>query len=322
VSMTVTPLFAAALAAQVKTFTYVMKVGPFRDGSYIGMTTFGRDIDYDDGTGLRTYYKKTGAQLTQLQSKNNLAVNNGNAKTLLSQYPAQGVTRAMVLDNSISGVRFAIYKINWTDTSPEMGHQHMSSGPVGEVRLSRNGMVALELRSWTDLLRQNSVIEADSITCRCKKFGSQPGDELFPCNKDISGLWVNGLVITALGIEPVRQFTVGGLANISGFFAPGLVTARSGLNDGLSREVGTHDLVAGNGVFNLRFPFPYAFEEDDIIDVRPDCTRKWGRLMPADPIELNSCLYHENHEWFRGEPKIRVGSYIALTVPGAAAGGW
>lgn len=325
-SKTVTPLFAAALAAQVKTFCLVMKVGPFPlSGLYIGLTSLNRDIFYDDGTGGRWYYATTGAQMSQLQSKNDLSVNNGDVKTLLKEYPGQGITEAMI-DAGLSGVRFVINKVNWMDTSPEMGHEWMASGPIGEARLSRNGMIALETRSWSDYLRQNSVCERDSLTCRCKHFGSQYGDELFPCTKDISGLWVYGKTVATVGDEPVRVFTVAGLTEADGFFAPGLVkvvtpTSRNYL---MQREIGTYDFDADTGIgsFDLKFPFRYPLEEDDELEMRPGCTREWGRRLPTDPIKVNSCLFHENHPMFRGEPKIQIANWIALTVPGAASGGW
>jgi hypothetical protein len=209
-----------------------------------------------------------------------------------------------------------VYQVNYKDLSPTMGHEIMAGGPIGEVRQQLGGLITFECRSWTQYLKQNSVCELDSLTCRAKRFGSQPGDERFPCLKDISSLWVHSQVVTGVGTETVREFTASGLGQADDYFAPGLVLWLTGDNSGQSKEVET---FASGGIIELQFITRFPIQAGDTFDIRPDCTREFGRVLPTDPIKNNSCLFHGNHPNFRGEPFIPVSSTVALTIPGAAA---
>src|SRR5690348_12401701 len=117
---------SAALIAHMSspsaTIAYLQKTGPLPDGSYHCMNTTAKDIDYDDGFGVRRYYARTGIQLANLAGSNDLSSDNTEAQTLteIPTYPGQGFTVAMVENGDLDGVEYVIYAINYEDHS--MGH--------------------------------------------------------------------------------------------------------------------------------------------------------------------------------------------------------
>lgn len=292
-----------------------LKIGPIAaEGSegayYIRMTSLDRDEVYDcgDGLGPQTYYAATGAEFSNLAASNDLTVDNGEAKTLTPVYPGQGITEAMVENGLLDGVRYVVMETNYNDGT--MGHRVEASGPIGNVRFTDGGLVTFECLSWSDKLRQNNVCTRWSLTCRCRVFGGDYTDEREPCLYDISGEWIEDCVVTAVGGEPVRDFTAVALAQAADYFTPALVEWTSGDNVGTSKEVEKHE---AGGVFTLAFTTRHAIQVGDTFRIRRDCSRYWEGN--------NSCLTFDNRDNFRGEPKIPVSDTLALTIPGAATGG-
>lgn len=302
------------LAQPVTSTCYLQKIGPIgADGSfpgtYLALTSLDRDVVYDDGDGERTYYAASGMQASTLAASNDLAVDNGETQTLVPVFPAQGITVDMVDNGALDGVEFITYKVNFLDTS--MGHEVMASGVIGEVRIVEGGLITFENRSWSQLLQQNSVCEVDSLTCRVKHFGSQPGEERFPCMYDVTPEWVHGVVVTDVGIESVREFSADALDYPDAYFAPGLVLWITGDNAGMSREVERFDADSAGADIALLFTTRNPIQVGDTFDIRRDCTRQWSGH--------NSCETYSNRPWFRGEPFIPISDTVGLLVPGASA---
>lgn len=298
------------------TLSYLLLIGPTKKtGAYIGLTSRSRNTTYNPSSYdpalpnvNQTFYASTGAHISNLQASNDLQVDNGEAKSLVQQFPGQGITEAMVDNGELDGVEYYILQVNHKDLS--MGHEVMANGPIGEVSIQPGGLVTFECRSWSDLLRQNSVCERDSLTCRVRIFGSQVGEEMFPCNYDKSGLWVTAQTVTSIGDESVRDFTASAMGQAQDYFAPGLILWLTGLNAGRDIEIETFNV---GGEFGLLHPLRYPIQVGDTFDVIPDCTRQWSGH--------NSCETYGNRQWFRGEPFIPVSDTTALTVPGVVAGG-
>lgn len=315
------PIALAAHQAQpATTLCFLEKVGPLPDGSYITLTSLNRSVDYDDGAGVRTYYANTGMEPSQLSASSDLSVDNGETKTLVPVYPPQGITVEQVENGDLDGVEFIIYKINYM--SPTDGHEVMAAGVIGEVRLTPGGMVTFENRSWSQLLKQNSVVELDSFSCRAR-FGSQPigtgggaYEQRFPCRYDLTAEWVSGTV-SGLGEETVRVFASAELVQADHYFAPGLVRWLTGDNAGLENEVSGYagPVVdpATDGVVTLQFTTRNPIAVGDTFQIRRDCTKAWAGH--------NSCETFNNRPWFRGEPFIPVSDMTGLTIPGASSGG-
>lgn len=298
------------LGQQATRLCMLEKIGPLPDASFIHITSLDRDVEYDDGDGLATYYASTGAQVSNLAASNDLSVDNGETNTLVPIYPVtEGITEAMVDNGDLDGVPYVIYKVNYNDLS--MGHEVMASGQIGEVRVLDGGLITFENRSWSQLLKQNSVCEVDSLTCRVKRFGSQPGEERFPCNYDLTGEWVNGVTVTGIGSESVREFSADALTQPDDYFAPGLVLWLTGDNAGRSLEVEGYQSDSNGADITLLITTRYPIQVGDTFDIRRDCTRKWSGH--------NSCETYNNRLWFRGEPFIPIAETVGLLVPGAAA---
>jgi hypothetical protein len=289
-------------------------------GGYIGLTSHGKRIRYNPSDFdpnlpdvLQDFYPATGVDLSNLQATNDLAVDNGEARTLTetSAYPGQGVTEAMIDNGDMDGAEFWHLLVNFKDLSPTMGHEVMGNGPTGEWRINFGGLVTFECRSWTDYLRQNSVCERDSLTCRVKKFGSQAGEERFPCYYDASGELGAEVTVTAVGTETVREFTAAALGAAADYYAPGNWLWTVGANAGRTLEI---ESQSAGGDIVLAFTTRHPIQVGDKGRPKRDCSRQWEGH--------NSCETYDNREWFRGEPKIPVADTINLTIPGAANGGF
>ncbi len=305
-SKTVPIALANHQALPATTLCFVQKIGPLPGGGFITLTSLDRDVVFDDGNGPLTYRASTGMQLSELASTHGLEVDNGETQTLMPVYPVEGITEAMVDSGDLDYAEFTIFKINYL--APSNGGEIMANGPIGEVRIVDGGLITFENRSWSQLMKQNSVCERDSLTCRVKRFGSQPGEERFPCNYDLTAEWINGTV-TAVGAETVRDFTASALGQTADYFAPGLVNWLTGANAGMSREIESFGV---GGVIALGFTTRNPIAVNDTFRIRRDCTRQWSGH--------NSCQTYNNRQWFRGEPFIPVSDTIALTIPGAGGG--
>lgn len=293
------PIALAGHKAQAATtMCYLQKIGPTQAGAFICLSSLDRDVDYDDGDGLRTYFAGSGLETSQFDASHTMEVDNSEGKSLL--YPAQGITEAMIQRGELDAAPFVTYRINYADTS--QGHEVMASGVIGEVRI-QNGLVTFENRSLSQLMKQNSVVSIDSLTCRAR-FGSQPGEERYPCMYDASAEWVT-FTVTAVGTEQTIDFTTG-LVQAADYFNPGMVEWLTGDNTGLQQEV---DAQPGAGVIALKFSTRYPIAVGDTGRIRRDCSKWWSGH--------NSCQTFNNRQWFRGEPNIPVSDANNLAIPGA-----
>lgn len=272
------------------------------DGSVVGFSSTNKAIAYDDGDGEITYAIQSGFDHSALQSTNDASVDNAEARVVLI---GNQVTEAAVLAGKFDNAKWTVYQVNYEDLS--QGHRVVGHGYLGKPRIGKGGAwVSFELRSLVDKLRQVPW-EKWSRRCRVRIFGSQVGEERFPCMYDASGEWVNDVVVTSVGTESDRTFTASALAQADDYFAPGMVEFTVGNNAGLSFEV---EAFASGGTITLTFPTPYPIEDGDEFNIRRDCTREWSGH--------NSCETYGNRPNFRGEPKIKIADGVAASVPGAS----
>ena len=201
---------STALAAHLKgsahTVCYLLKIMPVREGvDAFGLCTLDADVTYDDGTGPLTYRAKRGYTAFDLDTKADMSVDSSEASGLLAEYPADGVTAEGVASGDYDCARFVQYLVNYEDLT--MGHVILNAGQLGQVTMIDEITCKLELRSLTQILKQNSIIELTSITCRAS-FGD------LRCKMPLR--WYNATVAT-VGVEPDRDFT---LVNAPGIGAP------------------------------------------------------------------------------------------------------
>lgn len=223
----------AAKAQPVTTLCYLLRVGPDKTGAVYGFTSLDRDVAYDDGAGSVTYFAHTGLDWSAFVTSADLSVDNAEAQMLPGTYAVPGVTDSAIAQGWFDGVAFALYEIDYRH--PSYGHELMQAGTIGRMRVRASGLVVLELRNLSQQAKQ-SIIDLTSLTCRCKHFGSQPGDERFPCGYDITSEWVS-FTVSAQGDEPTRQFNAATLTQTQDWFAPGVIEWLTGANAGAQAEV-------------------------------------------------------------------------------------
>jgi hypothetical protein len=306
--------FAAHKAGQLITTSYLLKIGPLRDGSYLRMTSLNRNERYDalDGLGEQSWYAASGIELSTLEATNDLTVDNGEARSLIPVYPTPGITQAMVDRGDLDGARWIVYEHNYLSSAAGK-HEIFGGGKLGACRVVQGLLVIPELRAWTQLLKQNGLVGKTSLLCR-SIWGSQPlgtgggvEEELFPCRYDASGEWVD-FTIDALGDEVVREFYSADLTQATDYFQFGQVRMEDGANAGQTRELESFTSVGGAGFVSLRFTFREPLAIGDHGKIRRGCSKRWAGH--------NSCDTYGNRPWFNGEPNIPIGDSIAIGVPG------
>jgi uncharacterized phage protein (TIGR02218 family) len=315
VSKTIPVALDTHKAQSSTTLTDLLLLGPLDDGTYRGMTLLDADVAYDDTGGLIaptrtagsvTYKARTGMELSALESTADLGVDNAEANTLLpiAGFEVEGITQAQIDAGALDKTPFVVYRVNYQSLTAG-SHEVVASGTVGEVRQKVGGLTVIELRSLSQQLKQ-SIVELDSLSCRAK-FGSQTGEERFPCGFDLTTEWVSGTVL-AVGTETDREFADTGLTQDDDYFAPGLVEWLTGNNAGQQTEVEAF----GSGTVTLLFPTVNPILLGDTYRIRRECTKlHYGH---------NGCREFWGSNWtlhFRGEPHIPIGDTGTLNTPGA-----
>lgn len=280
-----------------------------------GITTLDRDVIFDDGDGPVTYRARRGYTASAQVGSADLSVENSEAEALLAEYPLDGVTPEMIRRGVLDDARFVEYLINYQ--AAEDGAAIMGSGTIGELRAEKGLRVFIERRSLTQTLKQKSIIELGSVSCRAGF-----GDER--CKYPVDTLWDAGSVYS-VGEEADRTFSVeltSGMTHSGDYYVPGLVRWTTGANAGRSYEIESAEVdSSGLLTISLSFPTEDLIEATDEFDFRPDCNKEWG----PDGVDLlgtvNNCLYFSNRPNFRGEPKRPVADSASLSTPGGPGGG-
>jgi uncharacterized phage protein (TIGR02218 family) len=292
------------LDTKATTICFLLKIVP-QNASAFGVTSLDKDVDYDDGNGSMTYSSVTGVNMSAVEASAGLGVDNAEGLLLVSTDFTQQDINAGVLDYA----DYYLYRINWDDHS--QGHYLIQSGRTGIAKThdTRSGLI--ELRGLAQQLKQNFV-DLYSLTCRAR-FGSQVGEELFPCMFDTTSLWSNG-TITGVGTEADREFTASIAPAATGPngalpFNVAIITFLTGNNAGLTVETET---VSGTSI-TLRFQSSYNMEIGDTYKIRPDCAKRYAE----DCVAL-----FDNGLFFRGEPWIPLTEEAQSQTPGANVPGF
>jgi uncharacterized phage protein (TIGR02218 family) len=306
VSRTIPIALQSHLDQKATTTCRLLQIKPAREAVF-GYCSTNRAVTFDalDGYGTVTYQVMSGFDHSAIVATGDAAVDNSDARVLaLAGGP---ITEAKINAGVYDGAEFTIYEVDYTDLTAGRCYE-VQHGYIGKAKSLRGSTFTLELRSLIDLLRQEPW-ENWQIGCRVRKFGSQVGEERFPCKYSLAGEWVTAVPVTSVGVENNRTFTASSLAQAADYFAPGMVLWTSGPNAGLSFEV---ESFGSGGVISLAFVTPYPISAADEFDIRRDCSRQWSGH--------NSCETYGNRANYRGEPKIRPGDALSVSVPGASVG--
>lgn len=293
-----------------KMLTYLLKVKPIAEGVAIfGLTSCNRDVIYDDlsGDGPITYRAATGFSPFDLTTKPDLSVDSTEASALMATYPIDGMTPDGIARGDYACARFVQYLVNYAAPDviqPNNGHGHVvvCSGQLGQITQTDKGAVQIELRSLTQILKQNSIIELTSITCR-----AQFGD--IRCKLPL--VWTAGTV-ASVGDEVDRTFVATIPAPITGsdhdgFYQPGVWKWLTGDNANTEQEI--EEYIADPFTFTLSIPTPKPIQVGDTGEVRRDCDK--SKAM---------CIDYGNLLNMRAEPEMPRANGASLQLPDSTSG--
>lgn len=283
-------------------WAFGVKIMPVAPGvPVLGLTNWDVDLVITDLDGPLTYKSKRGYNSYAIASTADLAVDNSEMEFLIAEFDVDGITSEAMRTGKYDGAKFIQYIVNPYDIAA--GKAIISSGYIGRMR-NVDGLVAvLEARSLTQVLKQQSIIELGSNSCR-DPFGGPR------CMYPVETLWDGGEVDT-VGTETDREFTLlgSGISEDDDFYVPGKVKFLTGANSGREFEIESYV----GGVVTLMFPTDEPIEAGDELEIRPDCTHLWGAPLTDDH---NSCNHWGNRPQFAGEPKRPVSETNQLMAPG------
>lgn len=276
-----------------------------RDGDIYGLTTLDQDITYDDGDGDGSLLYKWiyGVGMSRLEVGSGLSVDNAEISGIVSALEALGVTEAQLRAGKFDYADLWVYSLNYNDLTAGR-HEIVSRGKFGRVSAGSDQYTG-EARSLSQIWKQG-ITRVTSLTCRAK-FGSQVGEEKYPCGKVRT--WVSATITAVDGAEGDRIFTCSGLGQAANYFVPGIVRVLTGDNAGAEMEV----TAFASGVVELALPMHDDFTIGDTLEISQDCNK-------LDHDVDHGCRYHWGADWnlhFRGEPLIPIGREGELSTPGA-----
>ena len=286
----------------------IWKIMPVAPGvPMLGLTNWDVTIAFDDlsGDGVVQYKAKRGYNTYAMASTADLAVDNSQMEVLIAEYEVDGITADAIRRGSYDDAKFIRYQVNPEDLTAGR-YIILGSGSIGRLSNVDGLTGVIETRSLTQILKQKSVIEHGSNSCRVVKFGDER------CKLDIGPLWADADVDT-VGAESDRVFTVtgAGLTATDAAYWPGLFEFYTGNNAGRSYEVESFDVVAGVMTVTLAIPTETPIQATDTGRIRPDCTRLWSGH--------NSCETYANRPNYRGEPFRPVSESEQLMAPGGGS---
>lgn len=288
-------------------WAYGVKIMPVAPGiAVLGLTNWDMDLVITDLEGPLTYKSKRGYNSYATVSTADLSVDNSEMEFLIAEFDIDGITSDAMRRGNYDGAKFIQYQVNPYDIAA--GLSIISSGYIGRMK-NIDGLIAvLEARSLTQILKQQSIIELGSNSCR-DPFGGPR------CKFPVETLWDGGEVDT-VGLETDREFTMlgSGISEEDDYYFPGKVKFLSGANAGREFEVESYI----GGVITLMFPTDEPIEDGDELEIRKDCTHLWGAPLTENH---NSCNFFNNRPQFAGEPKRPVSETAQLMAPGGGTSG-
>lgn len=251
------------------------------DGQVFGFTDHCADLTI---SGV-TYAASTGYTATAIQSGAGLNVDNLDIEGALD---SSTITEQDLLAGLWDFAAIEIFIVNYADLT--MGEMNLRTGNLGTVRTGR-GMFVAELRGMMQRLQQ-AVGRLVMPACNADLGDSRCGINL--------ATFTDGTVSGSVdSVTSNRQFLDAGLTQATGWFAGGLLTWTSGLNDGLAMEV--KQFTSGGSVV-LHLPMPYTVAAGDTFTITAGCDKSLATCRDKFANVIN----------FRGFPHLpgitRIGS--------------
>ncbi|WP_444921164.1 DUF2163 domain-containing protein [Microbulbifer sp. CnH-101-G] len=299
---TIPPALQAHLDSGVTTLCRLLKI-TLADGRQFGATTLDRDVEFE---GL-TYYAQNGFDSSIIASDTSFDVDNAEGYSLYST-DVPGITVEMAERGELDGAEWAMVLVNYRDLS--MGALLLDGDDVGEVRSARNTVFMPELLSYAMRLRQ-SIGHVDSVTCRAI-FGT-PANSQTGCGVNAEPLWQSATVTAVSGDEPKVTYVVDDIASLPTAAKRWRVRWKTG-NNVSSRLYQVEAVDTATGQITQIEPLPFAVENGDQLEIRPDCDKTFSVCRDV----------YGNHLDFKGENLIPIGQASdtpGAGVPGSTGGG-
>jgi len=285
----VSPQLKGSIQSETATITLMLRVTP-KNAPALGFTRHPVDLDFD---GL-TYRASPGMQVSAIQAKTGLSVDNLDASGLLDD---QIITESDVIGGKYDSAKHQLFIVDYENL--DYGKMDLLSGRVFELRLVDQVFTA-QLGSLSALLGRR-VGAVTSPRCRVKEFGDAQ------CGLNLAGNHPgNGLPLTLFG-QTITAIT-GRLgfdfscSHPDGFFDNGKLIFTGGRNAGLAIEVKRYVTSGGVGSLVVQEPLLAPFAVGDVFTVKAGCSRTFAK-----------CLKYLNLINFRGEPFV-IGMRKLLTV--------
>jgi len=263
------------LASKNPTIAFCMSIEK-ADGTFLYLTSHSQNITY----GGNIYIATPGVTLSGLKTSDSANVDNVDAA---SNYSADTVDRADLINNEIRGGAFEYFFLNYLDTT--MGDVVLSTGTVGQTTI-KDYDYGVELRSLFQEL-QHSVGDVYSPHCRVALYSTA-------CSIVEATYTYTGTVLT---VASSKEFTasIAPALTTTDFFTFGALTWSSGSNDERKMKVRKHTYATATHTINLQHNQLYAIGVGDTFTVLAGC----DHTMSGD------CLNKFNNVAnFRGEPAV------------------
>ncbi len=226
-----------------------------RDGVQIGFTDHDRDLFFD-GT---TFEAAAGFTATEMKHSVGLGVDDLEVESALR---SDRLNEDDLAGGLYDDARVEIFRVNWSDTEQRV---LMRTGSLGQV--SRSGpSFRAEVRGLSHYLQQPNG-RLFQFTC-----DADLGDHR--CSVDLGTGTYRAIGIVS-GAASSRAFEVSGLESFAeGWFARGLLTFRSGANQGCRIEVRSHRRREGATLIELWQEPANAVALGDEIEVTAGCDKQ------------------------------------------------
>ncbi len=258
----------AHLALEVTTTATCWKLTR-RDATVFGFTNHDQDLV----VGGVTYQATSGFTPSAVANNSELSVDNLDVEGVIdSAVIAEADIQAGLYDYA----QVEIFIVNYADLT--QGALNLRTGWLGEIKFSKNKFVA-EVRGLMQNLAQG-IGSLYSPSCRAKLGDAECGITLasFTVTSSITAVTDN------------QVFADSSRAEADGYFAGGVITFTSGLNNGLAMEV--KEFVGG--LVTLVFPMAYTVAVNDTYSMYAGCDKSFGTCGTKFSNVVN----------FRGEPHV------------------
>jgi uncharacterized phage protein (TIGR02218 family) len=242
---------AAHLSGDATTLCHAWRLTR-RDGAVLGFTDHDRDLSFA-GT---DFLAASGFSASDREVASDLSAPAGDVSGALS---SDAITEADIAAGRYDGARVELFVVNWSEPSQ---HAKLRVMEIGEITRT-DGDFRAELRSLAHRLGQT---RGRIYARRCD---ADFGDAR--CGKTLSAFRETASVASAADASRITATGLDGFAN--GHFRHGLLTFTSGVNDGVSVDIESHQRSGGAVTLIFWLPLPNVPGAGDTFTIVAGCDK-------------------------------------------------